>query len=193
MAMENYDPVSGEETINSGLFDETSGQWVREVTPPKAPEPSEQEYYAMFSGALSITKGSPLIVLTFEHQSPVLGYDVLSQLVKRIDDFARARDKTKSEQSIRYLEEKLSETRLVDVEKVLYQMIEAQTKTLMLAEVNQDYAFQVIDEAVVPENRSKPNRKLIVVSATLVGGMLMVLLVLIRSAIQKRRLRAVSD
>ena len=118
---------------------------------------------------------------------------MLSQLVKRIDDFARARDKTKSEQSIRYLEEKLSQTRLVDVEKVLYQMIEAQTKTLMLAEVNQDYAFQVIDEAVVPENRSKPNRKLIVVLATLVGGMLMVLLVLIRSAIQKRRLRAVSD
>lgn len=195
MAMENYDPVSGEETINSDLFDETTGQWVREAIPPKAPEPSEQEYYEIFSNALTVTKDktSPLIVVTFEHQSPVLGYDVLSQLVKRIDDFARARDKTKSEQSIRYLEEKLSQTRLVDVEKVLYQMIEAQTKTLMLAEVNQDYAFQVIDEAVVPENRSKPNRALIVVLATLVGGMLMVLLVLIRSAIQKRRLRAVSD
>ena len=195
MAMENYDPVSGEETLNSDLFDVTSGQWVRAVIPPRSPEPSEQEYYAVLSNALTVTRNtlSPLIIVTLQHQSPKLGFDVLSQLVKRIDDYARARDKTKSEQSIRYLEEKLSQTRLVDVEKVLYQMIEVQTKTLMLAEVNTDYAFQVIDDHVVPENPSTPYRRFIVVLATLVGGMLMVLLVLIRSAIQKRRLRAVSD
>jgi len=189
IAIENYDPVSGEETFNSELFDEASGQWVREVTPPKAPEPSEQEYYEAFSGALSVTrdKTSPLIVLTFEHQSPLLGYEVLSQLVERIDEFARTRDKTKSEQAIEYLENKLGQTQLVDVERVLYQMIETETKTLMLAEVNSEYAFQVIDRAVVPENRSKPNRRLIVVLATLVGGMVAVLGVLIHSAVRKRQ------
>ena len=195
LAMKQFDPISGKETLDSTLFDEGSEQWVREVTPPQSPEPSEQEYYEAFTSALSVAKDktSPLINITFEHQSPKLGYDILSQLVKRIDDFARTRDKTKSEQSIQYLEEKLSQTRLVDVEKVLYQMIEAQTKTLMLAEVNQDYAFQVIDAPVVPEKRSKPNRVLIVVLSTLVGGMLMVLWVLIRSAVQKRRLRGISD
>lgn len=195
VAMKQFDPISGKETMDPTLFDEASGQWVREVVLPQLPEPSEQEYYEAFTNALTVNKDktSPLIIIAFEHQSPKLGYDILRQLVKRIDDFARARDKTKSEQSIQYLEQKLSQTRLVDVEKVLYQMIEAQTKTLMLAEVNQDYAFQVIDAPVVPEKRSKPNRALIVVLSTLVGGMLMVLWVLIRSAVQKRRLRAVSD
>ena len=195
VAMKQFDPISGKETMDPTLFDEASGQWVREVVLPQLPEPSEQEYYEAFTNALTVNKDktSPLIIIAFEHQSPKLGYDILRQLVKRIDDFARARDKTKSEQSIQYLEQKLSQTRLVDVEKVLYQMIEAQTKTLMLAEVNQDYAFQVIDAPVVPEKRSKPNRALIVVLSTLVGGMLMVLWVLIRSAVQKRGLRGVSD
>jgi len=195
VAMKQFDPISGKETMDPTLFDEASGQWVREVVLPQLPEPSEQEYYEAFTDALTVNKDktSPLIIIAFEHQSPKLGYDILRQLVKRIDDFARARDKTKSEQSIQYLEQKLSQTRLVDVEKVLYQMIEAQTKTLMLAEVNQDYAFQVIDAPIVPEKRSKPNRALIVVLSTLVGGMLMVLWVLIRSAVQKRGLRGVSD
>lgn len=190
LATESYDPVIGKETIDATQYDQAAGSWIRNAEPPRTSEPSPQELYEAFIGALTVTKDktSPLITIAFEHRSPVLGYDILSRLVKRIDDFARAKDKTKSEQSIQYLEEKLSQTRLVDVEKVLYQMIETQTKTLMLAEVNKDYAFQVIDEPVIPERRSKPNRALIVVLSTLVGGMLSVLWVLIQSAVRKRRL-----
>ena len=189
MALESYDLITGRETIDPTQYDEVSETWVRPSEPPKSSEPSEQEFYEAFADALTITKDktSPLITISFEHVSPVLGYDVLSQLIRRIDDFARARDRTKSEQSIEYLEEKLSETRLVDVERVLYQMIETQTKTLMLAEVNQDYAFQIIDKATIPEKRSRPNRALIVVLSTLVGGMLSVLWVLVRAAVRKRR------
>ena len=189
IAIEIYDPITNRETIDSSVYDENSKAWMRVVDPPRSPEPSEEELHEAFVKALTITKDktSPLITISFEHVSPVLGYDVLSKLVKRIDDFARARDKTKSEQSIQYLEEKLSQTRLVDVEKVLYQMIETQTKTLMLAEVNKNYAFQIIDEATIPEKRSRPNRALIVVLSTLVGGMVSVLWVLVRAAIRKRR------
>lgn len=189
IAIETYDPITNRETIDSSVYDESSKAWVRVVDPPRSPEPSDEELHEAFVEALTITKDktSPLITISFEHVSPVLGYDVLSKLVKRIDDFARARDKTKSEQSIQYLEEKLSQTRLVDVEKVLYQMIETQTKTLMLAEVNKNYAFQIIDEATIPEKRSRPNRALIVVLSTLVGGMVSVLWVLVRAAIRKRR------
>ena len=189
VATDSYDPVTGTESLDPAVYDQGTGTWVREAEPPKTAAPSEEELYEAFTESLSVTKDktSPIITVSFEHRSPLLGFDVLSRLIKRLDDFARSRDKTKSEQSIRFLEEKLSQTRLVDVEKVLYQMIETQTKTLMLAEVNDDYAFQVIDEPQVPEKRSRPNRALIVVLATLVGGMVAVLWVLIRSAVRKRQ------
>lgn len=188
LAVDSYDQISRTESFNESLYDISSMSWVREVSPPQTIVPSEEEFYEAFAQALTVTKDktSPVVTIAFEHPSPLLGYDVLNTLIRRIDDFARNKDRERSEQSIAYLEKKLGETRLVDVERVLYQMIETQTKTLMLAEVNTDYAFQVIDAPQIPEKRSKPNRALIVVLSTLVGGMLCVLFVLVRSAIRKR-------
>ncbi|MDP5344245.1 MAG: hypothetical protein NWR98_06620, partial [Litorivicinaceae bacterium] len=52
-----------------------------------------------------------------------------------------------------------------------------------------DDVFRVIDPPIVPELKSRPKRSLIVVIATLAGGMVGVLFVLIRSAIRHRRER----
>lgn len=189
MALKSYDPLTQTEQLDSEVYDEVSGNWLREAKPPRGAAPSQQELYAAFTGAFSVTqdKTSPLIVVGFEHQSPRLGEEVVRLMIEEIDAYARTKDRGESENSIDYLERKLTETKLVEVEKVLYQMIESQTKTLMLAEVNEDYAFQVIDPAVIPELKSKPKRSLIVVLATLVGGMVGVLFVLIRSAVRNRQ------
>ncbi|MDP5328187.1 MAG: Wzz/FepE/Etk N-terminal domain-containing protein [Litorivicinaceae bacterium] len=191
VALKTYDPSTLSDALDPEVYDAATGQWVRVVEPPRGAEPSRQELYEAFSGALnvSVAKGSTVKNLSFEHQSPVLGAEVLTLLIQDIDDYARAKDRTQSESSIAYLEAKLEETRLVDLQNVLYQMIESQTKTLMLAEVNPDYAFRVIDPPIVPELKSKPKRSLIVVIATLAGGMVGVLFVLIRSAIRHRRER----
>ena len=53
-------------------------------------------------------------------------------------------------------------------------------ETVMLAEVRPEYVFKTIDPAVVPEEKSKPSRALICVLGTLLGGMLGVVIVLIR-------------
>ena len=194
IALKSYDPVNQTETINPEIFDPVSETWLREPKPPRSAEPSAQELYEVFSNSFSIEqdKTSPSIIVSFEHQSPILAEQIVRLMIEEIDDYARAKDKKKAEDSIAYLEQKLTETKLVEVEKVLYQMIETQTKTLMLAEVNEDYAFQVIDPPVVPELKTKPKRSLIVVLATLVGGMIGVLVVLVRSAIRNRVQRVAS-
>ena len=189
LALGRYDQTSNKEYIDPQIFDPIASQWLRDVDPPKLAEPSEEELFNEFLANFKIVKEktSPLIVVSFEHRSPLLGFDILRRIIKRLDDYARKKDKTRSEQSIKYLENKLSETRLVEVEKVLYQMIESQTKTLMLAEVNVDYAFQIIDPPQVPEERISPKRALIVILSTLVGGMISVLIVLINSSVQRRK------
>ena len=50
----------------------------------------------------------------------------------------------------------------------------------MLAQVRPEYVFKTIDPAVVPEEKSEPKRALICVLGTLLGGMLSVLIVLVR-------------
>ncbi|MDC1208354.1 Wzz/FepE/Etk N-terminal domain-containing protein [Litorivicinus sp.] len=193
LALGRYDRTNNKEYMDPRIFDPIAKQWLREVNPPQLAEPSEEELYNKFLDSLIIMKekASPLIVVSFEHQSPLLGFDILRRIIKRLDDYARKKDKTKSEQSIKYLENKLSETRLVEVERALYQMIESQTKTLMLAEVNADYVFQVIDPPQVPERQVSPKRAHIVILSTLVGGMIGVLIVLISSAVRRWRAETV--
>ena len=50
----------------------------------------------------------------------------------------------------------------------------------MLAEVSKEYVLKTIDPANAPEEKAKPKRALIVVLGTMLGGILSVLIVLIR-------------
>ena len=50
----------------------------------------------------------------------------------------------------------------------------------MLAEVRPEYVFKTIDPAVIPEEKSKPSRALTCVLGTFLGGMLGMVVVLIR-------------
>ena len=63
---------------------------------------------------------------------------------------------------------------------MFFELIQSQTETIMLAKVREEYLFKVIDPAIVPEQKYGPKRALICVLGTLLGGMLAVLLVLIR-------------
>jgi LPS O-antigen subunit length determinant protein (WzzB/FepE family) len=92
----------------------------------------------------------------------------------------REQDKIEAQNSIDYLTKKLQETQLSDMQTVFYQLIEEQTKTIMLAEVSKEYVLKTIDPANAPEEKAKPKRALIVVLGTMLGGILSVLFVLIR-------------
>ena len=70
--------------------------------------------------------------------------------------------------------------RLADMQTIFYQLIEEQTKTIMLAEVSSEYVLKTIDPANSPDEKAKPKRALIVVLGTMLGGILSVLIVLVR-------------
>ncbi len=73
------------------------------------------------------------------------------------------------------------------MQTVFYKLIEEQTKTQMLAEVNQEYVFKTLDPAVVPEEKAKPKRALMVVLGGILGGMLGIMLVLARHAMRRQK------
>ncbi|TON86113.1 LPS O-antigen length regulator, partial [Vibrio parahaemolyticus] len=74
---------------------------------------------------------------------------------------------------------------VADMQSTFYKLIEEQTKSLMLAEVQEEFVFKVVDPAVIPELKDEPKRALICVLGTLLGGMLGILSIFIRFALQK--------
>ena len=182
MAANNWDANSNTLAIDNEIYNSETNTWLREVKAPKKPEPSPWEAFKAFQQVLSVStdKESGMITLAIEHYSPEVATQWLVWLVDDINSTMREQDKLEAQNSIDYLSKKLQETQLADMQTVFYQLIEEQTKTIMLAEVSQEYVLKTIDPANAPEEKAKPKRALIVVLGTMLGGILSVLIVLIR-------------
>jgi uncharacterized protein involved in exopolysaccharide biosynthesis len=71
---------------------------------------------------------------------------------------------------------------------VMYNLIEAETKELMLANGKAEYAFTIVDPAVPPEIRISPKRTLMVLVGTSIGLLLGgIIAVVHRSATHHRK------
>lgn len=182
MAAENWDRINNKLIFDEDIYDINTQKWVRDVKAPKTPKPSPWEAFSAFEDimAISTDKETGMITLSIEHYSPEIAKQWLLWLVDEINVTMREQDKIEAQTSIHFLTKKLQETQLADMQTVFYQLIEEQTKTIMLAEVSKEYVLKTIDPANAPDENEKPKRALIVVVSTMLGGMLSVLIVLIR-------------
>ena len=71
---------------------------------------------------------------------------------------------------------------------VLYNLLESEKQKAMLANVNEDFALEVIDPAVAPETREKPKRKLIVALGVVSGAFLGIFAVLFTQFMRKLKI-----
>jgi uncharacterized protein involved in exopolysaccharide biosynthesis len=182
MAVENWQRETNTLVIDPEIYNVTTTEWVREVTYPETPEPSAWKTYEAFSKLLDVSqdKETGMITLSIEYYSPEVAIQWLSWLVDEINAEIREQDKAEAQNSINFLRSKLEQTQLADMQTVFYQLIEEQTKTIMLAEVSREYVLKTIDPANAPDDKAKPKRALIAVLGTMLGGMLSVLIVLVR-------------
>lgn len=176
IAAQGWDAESKELILNDKVYEKTADTWLVKSVP------SPWQAYKAFIANLTITKSAEtgMITLAIEHYSPEVATQWLLWLVNDINSTMREQDKVEAQNSIDYLSKKLQETQLADMQTVFYQLIEEQTKTIMLAEVSQEYVLKTIDPANAPEEKAKPKRALIVVLGTMLGGVLSLLIVLIR-------------
>ena len=182
MAVESWDPTTRQVMYDDEIYDSASNKWLREVDPPRQVRPTAQEAHKVFVELLAVSehKQTGLISLSIEHQSPDIAQRWVELMVSRVSEDLRSKDIREAEESIKFLETQREKTSLVALDEVFAQLIEEQTKTIMLANVSKDYVFDVIDPPVAPELKSKPSREQICVLSALLGGMLGVVVVLIR-------------
>lgn len=189
LAAKKADKLTGELVIDPSIYDEQSGKWVREPRPGFKAEPSDLELVTAFNqlASIALDKKSGLATIAVEYYSPQMAKQWVDWLVADLNTTMKQRDQTDTERNIAYLKEQLEKTSVADMQTVFYKLIEEQTKTLMLTEVNPEYVFKTLDPAVVPEEKAKPKRALIVVLGGVLGGMAGVMLVLVRYALRRRQ------
>ena len=184
MAATRWDASSGELRIDPDIYDVDAKSWVREADPPRQSVPSAQEAYEVFRERLSVTRDDEtgFVTVGLEHYSPILAQQWLLWLIEDLNETVRERDVTDAEQAIEFLNDQISRTSLAELRAVLFRLVEEQTKTVMLANVSDEYLFETIDPPVVPEKKSRPDRVLVVLASGFVAGLLGLLIVLVRGS-----------
>jgi len=182
MAAEKWDRVNEQLVLDVEIYDESSNKWLRKASFPNTATPSRWEAFQKLLKLISISqdKTTSLVTIDIEFYSPKVAKQWLTWLVADVNDFMREQDEKEAKASIDYLTKQLEETEISAMEAVFYQLIEEQTKNMMLTKVSPEYVLKTIDPAQVPEKKAGPQRALIVVLGTILGGMLSVLFVLIR-------------
>lgn len=150
-------------------------------------EPTEQKAIESFKDCLTLDedKKSGLITLSISWKDPEVAAQWANDLVKQLNEQLREQAIADSQKRVGYLEQELAKTTLQDMRAVLYNLLESEKQKAMLANVNEDFALEVIDPAVAPETREKPKRKLIVALGGVCGGFLGVFAVLFVQFLQK--------
>lgn len=110
-----------------------------------------------------------------------------NEYVALANEVVRNRAAADARRNIGYLENQLKQTSAVEVQHALYNLVESETKTLMLAEGRAEYAFSTIDPAVPPELSASPRKPIVIAVGVVVGIFIGVLTGLARYKIGRYR------
>lgn len=183
IAVKSYDSELKKLNYDPDVYDGEKRVWARKPMKNRELIPSHLEIHeVVIMKDLSIQKDkmTGFISIQFKHHSPIFAKEFINLLVNNLNELTRAKDLKESELALEYLKSQLVTAENNEILKSINQMILAQLKTQMLANVRNDYLVKEIEPAYVPESRFSPSRSVICILGTLIGGLFSFLIVLIR-------------
>ncbi|MBG9999184.1 LPS O-antigen length regulator [Pseudoalteromonas sp. NSLLW24] len=180
MAVKSWNSSTNDILYNEDVYLAEQKKWVREISAPFKPKPSMQEAYRAFSKVVSINtlKDTGMITISIEHVSPVVAKQWVDWLIADINSVMKKRDVAEANRSTDFLVKQLDKTKIADIRSILYKLIEEQAKTIMFANVRDEYVFKTVDPAIVAEIKSGPKRAFICIFAAILGFILATISVL---------------
>ena len=122
------------------------------------------------------TRGT--ITLTVDWKRPGMAAAWANGLINLANAELQQRAIDEAERDIAYLNQQLAKTTNVDLQQSIYQIMEQQIKIAMIARGRQEFAFRVVDPAIVPERPVRPKRGVMVLISGLIGVLASAILVI---------------
>jgi uncharacterized protein involved in exopolysaccharide biosynthesis len=138
-------------------------------------------------------KRTGLTTVAIEWRDAATAANWANKFVACANELLRTRALNDSSRNIDYLDKQIAKTNVVEVQRLMYNLIETETKTLMLANARVEYAFRVVDPAVAPEIRIRPQRTFMVIAGTMVGALIGFAVVYVRRRLGKSRRGSLSS
>jgi uncharacterized protein involved in exopolysaccharide biosynthesis len=165
-------------------WNEDTGKWTTDEPPAMF------DAVKLFQTEIFLVKEDPvtgLVTASVEWKDAEQAAQWVNELVARINSESQDRALTEAEDNIAYLTDQLESSTVIELQQAIFRLIESEMKTAMLARARSEYAFKVIDPGVVPTERVRPRRTLIVIVSTILGGLLAVFISFLRHGFRQHQ------
>lgn len=141
----------------------------------RGPAPTLWDAYKIFDEdvrKVSEDRDTGMVTLSIEFTDPERAAEWANAYVAMANEMIRTDTVAEATRALDYLNAEVDKATVAGLRDTIYRVIEGQLKKIMLANARPDYAFKVVDKAVVPQEKSYPKRALIVILAFMLGGIL---------------------
>ena len=188
-AAKKWDEEGEQWIFSEEIINPETGEWMLDDM-GQSLQPTDWELVKIFMGShlfIRENKDTGMLTVVVRSVSPMASKQWAQWLVEDINEHMRKLDIETAERRIGYLEKKLDQVDIAGMQQVFYQLIENEMRTVMLANAQKEYVFQVVDPAVVPQEKVAPKRSMICILAILLGGLVGVVWVLVKGYLLKEK------
>ncbi len=145
--------------------------------------PTLEDGYTIFDKNIrSVTENrkTSLVTISVTWRDPGLAKQWVDGLVNAANDLLRRQAIERSSKNLAYLQGELEKASMVAVKDTISKLMETEINKQMMASVDKDYAFRIVDPAVVPEHKVSPKRSIFSVVGAVLGCVIWALIVRVR-------------
>ncbi|MEM8493660.1 MAG: chain-length determining protein [Pseudomonadota bacterium] len=137
--------------------------------------PDRGESYTRFRDeirGITVDEETEIITVSMRWPEAALPRDWANLYVRTFNEYMRAKTAEEVARKQDFLEERLRQSDVVEIQKSIYRLIEAQTAIMMLANAREEYVLEIIDPAARAYRSINMSRKKKVVVGAAVGLLL---------------------
>jgi len=161
-------------------WDSAAGKW---KVPRYGRVPTLEDGFKKFDKSiLTVVENhkTGLIRISVTWEDPILARQWTTGLVDAANDRLRTQTVERSTRTLEYLQKVSASMSITEVKTTIYKLIESEIKKQMIAAGGKDYAFRVVDPAVLPERKIFPVRSLFLVLGALIVPAIWSLIIALR-------------
>lgn len=182
MAMNSWDSKNNKIIYDKNIFNSETQTWNK--------IPSSQKSYKDFKRILGFSQDydTGFVTISVKHQSPYIAQEWTNLIVNQLNDFFRTNDKREAQAAMDFLNTQMAQTSYTEIKQVIAELLQNKMQQLTLIEANDFYVFSYLDPPKVMEEKIEPNRKSISILGAVLGGLLGILIVIIREFISIKKI-----
>jgi uncharacterized protein involved in exopolysaccharide biosynthesis len=150
--------------LYADLWDAQQKKW-KVTDPKKMPTLWKAIQYFKHVRTISTDTKTGLVTLTVRWNDADLAAKWANGIVKMTNDYEREAALVESDRNVAYLTKQAAMTDVVGIKEAIYNLLQSEINKGMIARGTEEYAFKVIDPAIVAEKPAFPQKTIWVLAA----------------------------